>query len=241
MQVIPVLDIKDGVVVLADGGRRETYRPIDTPLCAEGSPSRVVKSLLCVFDFDIFYVADLDAIVGNATNAAGIVALAHAHPTIEFWVDAGFCTVQDLTPYETERNIRFVLGSESLPSLEDYSNLHRDPRLRHHILSLDRKGDIELDPAGLFEQPSLWPDIIISMDLARVGQSAGPNLERLTELRRRRRDLSVVAAGGVRDIDDLLTLTTHGVQYALVATALYNRHVTKRDLERLARVSPQRT
>ena len=89
MQVIPVLDIKDGRVVLAGGGRRERYRPIHTPLCSEASPARVLESLLGVFHFDIFYIADLDAIAGKATNAASIVDLARAHPRIESRPGAG--------------------------------------------------------------------------------------------------------------------------------------------------------
>jgi len=232
MHVIPVLDLKDGVVVLASGGRRDTYRPIKTQLCPDSSPPRVVDSLLEVFPFDKFYIADLDAIEGTASNTGHIVRLAHAHPEIEFWIDAGFTGLKDLAPYLAERNFRLVLGSESLERIEDYAVMRRDPRLARHILSLDCKDGLDLGPAELMQQPKLWPDTVISMDLTRVGQSAGPNLQRIRELRGRRQDLNVVAAGGVRDGNDLATLAQDGVRNALVATALHNQRVSARDLER---------
>jgi phosphoribosylformimino-5-aminoimidazole carboxamide ribotide isomerase len=234
MHVIPVLDLKDGVVVLAGGGRRDCYRPIDTPLCRDPSPPRVVDSFLGVYHFETFYIADLDAIEGIAHNTRHSVGLARTHPGIEFWIDAGFATLESLRPYEAAANIRFVIGSESLRSVDDYAAMRRDPRFDRHILSLDRRDGIDLGPHDLIEQPHLWPDTVISMDLAQVGRSAGPNLDRLAELRGRRPDLDVVAAGGVRGIDDLLVLAADDVRYALVATALHDRRLTRQDLERLA-------
>ena len=39
MDVIPVIDIKNGQVVHAQGGRRDSYRPIQTPLSATSDPA----------------------------------------------------------------------------------------------------------------------------------------------------------------------------------------------------------
>ncbi|HCU89500.1 MAG TPA: nickel transporter, partial [Gammaproteobacteria bacterium] len=82
MHVIPVLDLADSVVVLAKGGRREDYRPIDTPLCPDPTPLLVVESMLKLFPFDKFYIADLDSIEGKSSNANSIVSLAHSYPAI---------------------------------------------------------------------------------------------------------------------------------------------------------------
>lgn len=233
MHVIPVLDLIDGLVVLASGGRRDNYQPIDTPLCPDPSPIRVIDSMLGIFPFKIFYVADLDAIEGRTSNADLIVSLTYAHRGIEFWVDAGFNEGEDLVPYAMNSNIRFIIGSESLGSLEAYAALCKDQRLARHILSLDRKDEIELGTTDIINQAHLWPDTVISMDLARVGQASGPNLQRIRELVDKRQGLEVVAAGGVRDINDLLSLNASGVKYALVATALHNGTLSSADLERL--------
>jgi phosphoribosylformimino-5-aminoimidazole carboxamide ribotide isomerase len=233
MHVIPVLDLLDGLVVLASGGRRDTYLPINTPLCSDPLPMRVVESFLQVFPFEFFYVADLDSIEGKRPNSDLIIALAKAHPDIEFWIDAGFTNAQDLDPYATVSNVRFVIGSESQRSIQAYSTLCQDARLGQHILSLDRKDGTELGPAELVDSPDLWPNTVISMDLTRVGLAAGPNVDRIHELQDKRQTVNIVAAGGIRNINDLLTLAAVGVNYALVATALHSEKLDRTDLERL--------
>lgn len=233
MRVIPVLDLADGVVVLAKGGRRETYRPINTPLCPDSTPLRVVESMLKLFPFDKFYIADLDAIEGKCSSANSIVSLAQSYPAIEYWIDAGFRDVKDLVPYSNTSNIRVVIGSESLHSLDTYIVLCKDPQLDGHILSLDQKDGLELGSSDIVHKPYLWPDTIISMDLTRVGQTGGPNLERIRNLGAKRAGLDIVAAGGIRDIDDLIELDANGVNYALVATALHNGKLRRSDLEQL--------
>jgi phosphoribosylformimino-5-aminoimidazole carboxamide ribotide isomerase len=233
MRVIPVLDLVDGLVVLASGGKRDSYRPIDTPLCPDPSPARVLQSMLEIFPFDIFYIADLDAIEGRLSNANLVVSLAQTHRDIEFWIDAGFGDRKDLIHYAKSSNIRFVIGSESLHSLQAYSVLCRDPLLRGHILSLDRKDGLELGSSDIINEPHLWPDTVISMDLTQVGQAGGPNLARIRELSATRENIDVVAAGGVRDINDLIQLNANGVKYALVATALHSGKLSQLDLARL--------
>ncbi len=233
MHVIPVLDLIDGLVVLASGGHRDTYLPINTPLCPDPLPMRVVESILQVFPFEFFYIADLDAIEGEVPNSDVIIALAKAHPDIEFWIDAGFTNSKELAPYNAVANIRFVIGSESQRSLQAYATLCQDPRLGGHILSLDRKDGLELGPPELVDNPHLWPDTIISMDLTRVGLASGPNLDRIHELGSKRQNINVVAAGGVRNINDLFSLADVGVDYTLVATALHNEKLNKAALERL--------
>ncbi len=235
MYVIPVLDLKAGVVVLAVGGQRDVYHPLDTLLCPDPSPRLVVEACLRIFSFEIFYLADLDAIEDIAHNADPVLRLARAYPDIEFWVDAGFADLNDLMPFEAVGNIRYVIGSESLRSIDGYRLMQRDRRMARHILSLDVKDGLELGPRGLIDQPQLWSDTIISMDLTQVGRAAGPNLDRIRELRKRRRNLNVAAAGGVRNIDDLLSLRSEGVTYALVATALYNQDLSTADLTRVAK------
>ena len=235
MHVIPVLDLVDGLVVLATGGHRDTYLPINTPLCNNPLPMRVVESILRIFPFKFFYVADLDSIEGKLPNSVLIIALAKAHPGVEFWIDAGFTGIRDLDPYDTVSNIRFVIGSESQRSIQTYSALCRDPRLGQHILSLDRKDGTELGPTELVDSPNLWPNMVISMDLTRVGLASGPNVSRILELRNKRQSVDIVAAGGIRNINDLLTLEAIGVNDALVATALHKEKLKRADLEQRAK------
>jgi len=233
MHVVPVLDLKDGVVVLADGGQRDRYQPIATPLCKDPRPGAVLDAFLGVFGFRAFYIADLDAIEHGSPNLRAITDLARSQPAIEFWLDGGFNRPEHLQPYAEYANIRFVIGSESLDSIETYTALAADPRMRRHILSLDRRNGRDLGPRSLIERPDLWPQTLISMDLAHVGKDAGPGRERLRDLMALRPDIDVAAAGGVRDIDDLEALAADNVHYALVATALHRRKIGGEELARL--------
>ena len=65
MDVIPVIDIKNGQVVHAQGGRRDSYRPIRTPLSPTSAPADVAAGLLRLAPFRNLYIADLDAIEGR--------------------------------------------------------------------------------------------------------------------------------------------------------------------------------
>ena len=70
MEVIPVLDLKGGIVVHARMGMRSAYAPIETPLSPTSEPASVARGLLSVFPFKAFYVADLNAIEGSGDNTA---------------------------------------------------------------------------------------------------------------------------------------------------------------------------
>jgi phosphoribosylformimino-5-aminoimidazole carboxamide ribotide isomerase len=45
VEVVPVLDLKDGAVVHARMGRRSQYRPIETPLSSTSKPVDVTRGL----------------------------------------------------------------------------------------------------------------------------------------------------------------------------------------------------
>ena len=89
MEVIPVIDLKGGLVVHARMGRRELYRPIRTPLARTSLPVDVVGGIISIYPFATVYIADLDAIEGSAKHRASIVDLKEAFPQVRFWVDSG--------------------------------------------------------------------------------------------------------------------------------------------------------
>ncbi len=237
MLVIPVLDLKGGVVVHATGGDRARYAPINTPL-APGSadPVAICAGLLGVYPFMKMYVADLDAIAGGAPNREAISATSSALPDIELWVDDGRApsAAQAALP---ARRLRYVIGSETLGAMSgfDAMPLGSPPAAaRPGILSLDFRGDDFLGPPDLLARPNLWPETVIVMTLGRVGSGAGPDFERLSGIIARADGRQVIAAGGVRNVADLEALAAIGVAGALVATALHSGQIKAGDLERVA-------
>ena len=231
MQIIPVLDLKDGLVVRGVMGERTNYRPIETPLAASADPVAVARGLMGLGAFEAFYIADLDAIEGRAPNTAAVEALEEAFPQTRLWVDAGLKTPADLGAVPAGANRLAVAGTESL---EDPELLAAPDFRERGALSLDFRGDTFLGPREVLDEPDIWPERIIVMTLARVGSGAGPDLDRLVEIRRRagpRR--AVYAAGGVRGPGDLYALKNAGVAGALIATALHDGRLAPHDLARL--------
>lgn len=215
--IVPVIDIKHGLVVRARAGERESYAPIVTHLSPSADPVDVALGLIGACPADTLYIADLDAIERRGGNEAAIRRIAAACPGIGLWVDAGIDTEAAARAFLASGLGTPVLGSESQASPAAVAALGTDA-----ILSLDFRGDTFLGPPGLFDDASLWPDSLIVMTLARVGTGAGPDLARLSAIRARAGQKRVFAAGGLRGPDDLAALARLGVAGVLVASALHD-------------------
>jgi HisA/HisF family protein len=214
--IVPVIDIKHGLVVRARAGDRDRYAPIVTPLSRTADPVDVALGLLGAYPADTLYIADLDAIEGGDGNETHIRRVAAACPGVALWVDAGIHEEAAARAFLAAGFGQPVLGSETLRSPALVAALGGDA-----ILSLDFRGDAFLGPAALHDDASLWPDRVIVMTLARVGTGSGLDLARLGEIRRRAGQRRVFAAGGLGGPDDLAALVRLGVAGVLVASALH--------------------
>ncbi len=231
MEIIPVLDLKGGVVVRARLGQRELYRPIATPLAATSDPVDVARGLRTIHPFATLYVADLDAIEGRADNDAALRRLRADCPGAALWVDNGIADAAAAARWLDAHVGSLVLGSETQSDAALMRSLVGDDRV---ILSLDYRGDAFQGPRELLDAPSAWPAKIIVMTLARVGSGAGPDLDRLAEVRRMAAGRRIYAAGGVRDAGDLTALARAGITGALIATALHDGRLGGADIKALA-------
>jgi len=225
-EVIPVIDLRGGAVVRAVMGRRDLYRPIETPLAASSDPVAVAAGLMGLHPFGKLYVADLDAIEATGNNGEAIAALARAYPHLEIWVDNAAASPQAVRRWVDAGWGALVIGSESQASDALLRQFQHEPRI---VLSLDFRGDAFQGPAGLLE-PSAWPPRVVAMTLARVGGGAGPDFDRLAALRRQAPGQALYAAGGVRGRGDLSRLAGMGLAGVLVASALHDGRLAAADL-----------
>jgi phosphoribosylformimino-5-aminoimidazole carboxamide ribotide isomerase len=220
MEIVPVIDLKGGVVVRAKHGHRPSYRPIETPLSKTSDALDVVAGLLSLHLFRTLYVADLDAIAGTGDSGTILDRIARKFPKLALWVDNGCCERQAADRFLTRRlGSSLVLGSESQRDAKLVRSLHQDPRA---ILSLDFRGDRFLGPEPLLAEPDAWPNRVILMTLARVGSGAGPDIDRFGEISRRAGPRRIYLAGGVRDGGDLAAAKACGAAGILVASALHD-------------------
>lgn len=230
MEVIPVIDLKGGVVVHARAGDRKAYQPLASPFLEGSAPDAVVRALLRLFPFRSLYIADLDAIEGRGDHDAVIARIAEIAPSVDIWVDRGFGSAVAAARWLERNPGRLVIGSESQRDASVLAALSGNPRL---VLSLDFRGEAFQGPEALLNDAALWPKRIIVMTLARVGSGAGPDVARLSAIAARAPDRLVYAAGGVRNLTDLRAAEQAGASGALVATALHSGAITADDLRRL--------
>jgi phosphoribosylformimino-5-aminoimidazole carboxamide ribotide isomerase len=192
-------------------------------------PQAVVAALRERLHVGAFYVADLDAIQQCGSSREHIAALVTAHPDSEWWIDADFGAPSRLEAYLALPHVKPVIGSESLREAGDLAAvLAALPRPADAILSLDHRGGRGMGPIALWQSPASWPAKVIAMNLDRVGAGTGPDLDLIARLRGLAQ--SVVAAGGVRDAQDLTLLADAGVSDVLLATALHDGRIGPAEL-----------
>ena len=218
----------DGVVVHAKKGQRDSYRPIQSPLCSGSTPREVIDGLLGLHEFKTLYVADLDALMGKGNHAALLHCLQRDYPNLQFWVDCGWPAPGFTQP---RLNRIPVIGSESWCAESD---AELSSFTGSFILSLDFMGDGLLGDPSLLERSTQWPDTVIIMSLAHVGGEVGPDFRRLEAFRAGWPEKKIIAAGGVRDTEDLIRLESLGVGGVLLASALHSGALDPSILRRYA-------
>jgi phosphoribosylformimino-5-aminoimidazole carboxamide ribotide isomerase len=235
VQIIPVIDLKGGLVVRARAGERQAYGPIVTPISESPDPVAVTAGLLAIHPFAAFYAADLDAITGVGDNRAALARLKASFPELALWIDNGAANADSAAAVLADPRDHLVLGSES----QTDSTLVR--RLAGHdrvLLSLDFRGDDFLGPPDILADSACWPRRVIAMTLARVGGGGGPDLARLAYIKHFAGNRSVFAAGGVRDGTDLAALSSRGIAGALVSTSLHDGKLTGQHIAAGVAASP---
>jgi phosphoribosylformimino-5-aminoimidazole carboxamide ribotide isomerase len=226
MRLIPVIDLKNGVVVHAQRGQRDTYQPINSLLSPSADIYAVIDAFLQLADFKIIYIADLNAITQQGNNQALIHAVLQHYPFITFWLDCGYITQTKL--FEDLSNYRCVLGSEC------YNDNHLPDISDNCILSLDFSAqNTQLGSKRLFNDSSLWSNQVIIMTLARVGSNMGPDINRLYYYQQNYPHIEFIAAGGVRNITDLQQLKAIGINSVLIASALHTKTINQADIDSL--------
>lgn len=223
MQIIPVIDLKDGQVVHAVRGLRSQYRPIHlgSGIVDASDLGTVISGFLSLHAFKTIYIADLNAIMGDGDHQSLIAGMVNDYPEIVFWLDTG-CQLASLATINLPDNVRPVIGTESQLLPPAYSD-------QPYILSLDYKQQAS-GHADWFTASDVWPQDIIVMTLNRVGSNSGPDFEKLAELSGAYPGKNFVAAGGIRDMQDLRRLAEMGINAALLASALHAGAITGKEI-----------
>lgn len=231
-RLIPVLDVMNGQVVRAVGGRRDEYRPVVSKLTASTEPVEVARALLAATGASELYVADLDAIqFGNGMSLAVREFLERIEVAV--WVDAGLNGSEPLSEMRVHPGIQHVIALETCSGLVSSGAVTRSHNTT--AFSIDLKGG---ELMGRWRE---WTNdsrdalsvaraavskgfhTIIVLDLARVGTGTGTGTEPLLrEIRAAFPHVDLIAGGGVRTWDDVDRLGEAGATGVLVASALHD-------------------
>jgi phosphoribosylformimino-5-aminoimidazole carboxamide ribotide isomerase len=248
MRVIPVIDLKDGLVVRGVGGGRADYRPIVSKLAADPRPATVATALVQRFGARQLYVADLNAIAG--AEPAWAVYRELAACGVELLVDAGIRAADGARhiaafAHQHPALVGMIAALECSAGPDQLADVLAVAGPERGWFSLDLKHGRPLIGAASWEGLSaaeiadLAAQIgfrrLIVLDLASVGVDQGPTVLPLcATLRAAYPAIELVAGGGVRGREDLQDLAACGCDAALVASALHDGRLSAADLQALA-------
>jgi phosphoribosylformimino-5-aminoimidazole carboxamide ribotide isomerase len=245
MRVIPVIDLKGGVVVHAVRGKRERYRPLRSRIADGSDPVQLTRAVRERFRLDELYVADLDAIAGGPGNPEVVGALAREARVM---VDAGTAAAAAVARLLALGVAGVVIGTETLPGPAAFGRLRGELPDAPLVLSLDLRARrlLSPDPALAGSSPSdalarlaeAGAGEALVLDLARVGSGEGPDVTLVRQLHVRFPEIELLAGGGVRHAGDLRVLADAGAAGALVATALHGGAIGADELARITRRAP---
>jgi len=244
MQVIPVLDLLDGVVVRGVAGRRETYRPVESCLVDGSDPLTIARAFREQLGLDGLYVADLDAILHRRPNFDVIRQLADER--FEIWVDPGLRSVEDGRAIINAGATNVIAGLETLPGPGTLGELVTAFGPQRVVFSLDMLGDRALTAAEIWEQDEPFEIAVravaegvtrmIVLDLARVGVGKGlGTIELCDRLASRCPDLDLITGGGIRNEDDLREQWNHRISGVLVSSAFHSGAISRSAIESISR------
>jgi len=231
MELIPVLDIRHGVVVRGVAGKRECYRPIQSNLVESAAPCEVLTALE-QFEPRHVYIADLDGIERDDTNLKTLSQMV-SESTVKICVDSGVRSIEHVEQLLELGVSQVVLGLESLPSFDWLAELRTVIDAQRLIFSLDLRLGVpmqfqELTPLSIIERVVESGVIqLIVLDLAAVGVGQGiPTLPLCTAIRQQYPGVKLWTGGGVNSWDDVKHAASAGVDGVLVASALHDGRIT---------------
>lgn len=231
--VLPVIDLKRGQVVQAIAGNREQYAALRSRIVDSIHPGRVAKAMCEQVASQDIYVADLDAIDGQAPDFNGCTAIENSGA--EVWLDAGTGTTDSVRRLLSRlpKLRRVVVGLESLPSLRDLETLLAAIGPERFVFSLDLRNGLPITKDRTGQRMSAESiaayaieegiSSIIVLDLATVGSQGGGDetIDLCRNIRSRHLDVEIISGGGVRHADDVRRFVEAGCNRVLVSSALH--------------------
>ncbi|WP_457611957.1 HisA/HisF family protein [Methanocaldococcus sp.] len=204
MEIVPVIDIMDGLAVSGKGGKREEYKPLKSVICQNPDPIELAK-VYKDYGVSKIYIADLDKIMGRGDNFNLIKKI----DFINKMVDVG---IKDEKDFKKAKNLgEIIVGTETLKDIS---------LLKKAIVSLDFKDGKLLNYNLDFILNNLGNKPVIILDISNVGTQRGLNRELIKDIKDRI-DNPIYVGGGIRDLKDIEFCYSIDVEGVLIGTAIH--------------------
>lgn len=229
-KIIPVIDILNSKAVHAKKGERTKYKPLKSYLFQSSNPVEIIRILRKKYNFELFYIADLDSIIKKAPNFQILKEISKIS-NIDFILDPGIVDLEDISNFLRFRIKNLILGLETIKNFKTIIQSLQILNQNNIIISIDMyNGQILSNAKDIKNQSpiklikkfeSLGIKKIILLDLFRVGQKIGgiPQLYR-DILHNFNGDVYV--GGGIKNYTDILNIKEQNFSGVLIATALYD-------------------
>jgi len=239
MNVIPVIDILNGVAVHGIRGERKQYQLLKSVICKSADQPLDIASAFKSLGFSGLYLADLDAILGNSANY-NIYGKIVAQTGLDLMVDAGITNITKADEVLAADVPKIVVGSETLTNLDFLGQAIKVFGENKIVVSIDLKHGKVLSASEVIAQMdavSFAQELgqvgvkqIILLDLDRVGTEHGINFPLLQTLIEKT-GVEVLVGGGIRTLKELEELRELGLSGALIATILHNGKLDVNELK----------
>jgi phosphoribosylformimino-5-aminoimidazole carboxamide ribotide isomerase len=239
IEIIPVMDVLNDIVVHAVRGEREKYKPIKSIICNSSNPLEVANAFKNM-GFKKLYIADLNAILRRGNNYETMKEI-YESTGLEIMVDAGVSDILSANRIFRYNISELIIGTETLKELNFIEECLQAFGSDRVIISLDTKNGKVLGPPEIEEKHHkevfmMMQDWgikkMILLDLSRVGSEMGLNLEILDSLLEvSKKNVQIMIGGGVRNIKDIVEIKKRNIYGVLVATSLHNGSITRKDIE----------
>ena len=237
-QILPVLDLLNGIVVRGVGGRRDEYRPVESVLTASAKPLDVARAFRDQLGLTTLYVADLDGILHQRPNE--IVFRQLVADDFELWIDGGLRSLDDARRLLNAGAAKVIVGLETLSEVRLLTTLIGEFGAERIVFSLDLQAGqpmlgearwTDATPLGIARAAiDIGITQLIVLDLASVGEQRGPStLDLCHAIRQFAPDVRLITGGGVRNAADLEPLQAARIDGVLLATALHNGAIGRRN------------
>jgi len=241
-KIIPVIDILKKEAVHAIKGERENYKSLKSYLFDTSNPVEILKELYEKYNFNQFYIADLDAIIKKTPNYELISKILALLP-IDIIIDPGIISIDDVRHYFRYNIQKLIIGLETISDLEIIKKSLKLFGSNQIIVSVDMYNEVILtnikdvkgrDPKDIVKDLSeMDVKSIILLDLIKVGQKLG-GISPLYLKIRKIFGGEIYVGGGIKDLNNILLYKSENFSGVLIGTALYDGTIKVKDLKMLA-------